>query len=223
MKIYTVAQMRDAELRAGTEYGISLSALMDNAGNSLAQVALDMKPRGSVSIFCGKGNNGGDGYVCATVLLRHGLHVEVWGIGRDDLSSDSLVGAAADAFETAGGVIRPFTTETEISADCGLIIDALFGTGLERPLGGLYVHAVNIINAASVPVLSCDLPSGVDADTGRIMGIAIHANKTLMLGLAKQACSLPPGKECFGELILGDIGLPRELVAQYEPVALWPH
>ena len=219
LKLYTSEQMRDAELRAGTEYGISLSALMNNAGNALAQAALDMKPDGCINIFCGKGNNGGDGYVCAVVLLRRGLNVTVWGFGRDELSSDSLVGAAADAFEIAGGKIQPFTMDvSEVSSGCGLIIDALFGTGLQRPLAGLYAHAVGVINAASAPVLSCDLPSGVDADTGRIMGTAVYADKTLMLGLAKQACSLPPGSKCFGESVLGDIGLPDELVAQYEPV-----
>jgi NAD(P)H-hydrate epimerase len=136
-----------------------------------------------------------------------------------ELSSDSLAGAAADAFEAAGGVIRPFMMEvSSVSPDCGLIVDALFGTGLDRPLDGLYAHAVNVINAAEIPVLSCDLPSGVDGDTDRIMGTAVRADKTLMLGLAKPACALTPGSECFGELLLGDIGLPKELVAQFEPI-----
>ena len=219
MKIYTTAQMREAELRAGTEYGISLAALMDNAGNALARAALGMKPSGSVDIFCGKGNNGGDGYVCAAALLRRGVGVTLWGIGRGKLTSGSLARAAADAFEACGGVIRPFTMEAAgASSDCSLIVDALFGTGLTRPPDGLYAHAVSVINAAGIPVLSCDLPSGVDADTGRIMGAAVRADKTLMLGMAKPACVLPPGSERFGELLLGDIGLPKELVGRFEPI-----
>jgi len=218
-KLYSTAQMREAERRAESEYGISLAALMDNAGNSLACTALDMKPGNRVDIFCGKGNNGGDGYVCAAALLRHGVNVTVWGIGRGELSGDSLAGAAADAFEAAGSVVRPYTMDvTGVTADCALIIDALFGTGLARPLDGLYVHAVCVINASGRPVLSCDLPSGVDADTGRIMGAAVRADRTLMLGLAKPACALPPGSGCFGELLLGDIGLPQELVTQFEPI-----
>ena len=199
--LYSTAQMREAERRAGSEYGISLTMLMDNAGNSLARAALDMKPGNHVDVFCGQGNNGGDGYVCAAALLRHGADVTVWGIGRGELSGDSLAGAAANAFEAAGGVVCPFTMDgSGVTSNCILIIDALFGTGLVRPLDGLYIHAVSVINASGIPVLSCDLPSGVDADTGRIMGAAVRADRTLMLGLAKPACVLPPGSGCFGEL-----------------------
>ncbi|MCL2695426.1 MAG: NAD(P)H-hydrate epimerase [Clostridiales bacterium] len=207
MNKYTVAQVQAAERRAETEFGIPLSQLMDNAGKALARAALEMCPDGPVVIFCGKGNNGGDGYVCAAALQRQGLDVTVWGIGRETLAPDSLAGAAAAAFENAGGKILPFTPETFVPPQCGLMIDALFGTGLTRPPAGLYAQAIAAINAAGRPVLSCDIPSGVNADTGEILGDAVRADKTLVLGLAKLACDLPPGDKCFGTWQLADIGI----------------
>ena len=213
--LYTVAQMREAEQRAVTEYGIPLSALMDNAGKGLACAALEMCPDGAIGIFCGKGNNGGDGYVCATELLRQGRPVIVWGIGAETLSEGSLIKNAADAYLAAGGVIMPVTPElTAEDVKCDLIVDALLGTGLTRTVKGLYSHVIGSINAAPAPVLACDLPSGVDADTGRIMGAAVKADKTLMMGLAKLACKLPPGDDCFGQLEVCDIGIPSALIAQ---------
>ena len=133
--LYTVAQMREAEQRTETKYGISLSVLMDNAGKCLARAALEMfpQPGGTIGIFCGGGNNGGDGYVCATELLRCGKTVTVWGIGAELLQEGSLVKNAADAYLAAGGVILSVSSElmTE-DIKCNLIVDALLGTGLTR-------------------------------------------------------------------------------------------
>ena len=221
MTLYTVAQMREAEQRAVSEYSIPLADLMDRAGKGLAVAALEMlpQPEGVIGVFCGNGNNGGDGYVCAAELLRWGRRVTVWGIDADKLPEGSLVKNAADAYLAAGSAILPITAElTAEDIKCDLIVDALLGTGLTRQVSGLYAHAVGLINAANVPVLSCDLPSGVDADTGEIMGTAVQADKTLMMGLAKLACALPPGWELFGRAEVCDIGLPPGLVTQFEPV-----
>ena len=221
--LYTVAQMQEAERRAETEYGVPLAGLMDNAGKGLARAALEMLPQpdGVIGIFCGNGNNGGDGYVCAAELLRRGKPVAVWGIGASALPDGSLVKNAADAYLTAGGTILSVSAQLKAEEiQCGLIIDALLGTGLARPVSGLYAHAVCLINAACAPVLSCDLPSGVDADTGQIMGAAVKADRTLMMGLAKQACALPPGCECFGRFEVCGIGLPPALIAQFEPAGI---
>jgi len=222
MHLYTVTQMREAEQRAVTEYGIPLSVLMDNAGKGLARTARAMCPDGVIGIFCGNGNNGGDGYVCAAELLRRGKSVSVWGIGAESLPEGSLVRNAANEYLAAGGVITPVTMGL-LSEDiqCDLIVDALLGTGLTREVSGLYAHVIELINAAPTPVLSCDLPSGVDADTGEIMGIAVKADKTLMMGLGKLAGELPPCNTCFGDLEVCDIGLPPELVAQFEPVRIY--
>jgi len=216
MRLYTVAQMRQAEHRAESGYGIPLAHLMDNAGKGLARAALAMCPDGFIGIFCGSGNNGGDGYVCAAQLLRRGRAATVWGVGAQGLT-EGLAKNAAEEF-LAGGVILPVTTELMAEdVQCGLIIDALLGTGLTRQVSGLYAHVIGLINAAPAPVLACDLPSGVDADSGAIMGTAVRADRTLMMGLAKRACALPPGRECFGQAEVCDIGLPEGLVAGFEP------
>jgi len=210
MQLYTVAQMREAERLAETEYGIPLAGLMDNAGKGLARAALELLPRagGATGIFCGGGNNGGDGYVCAAELLRRGKPVTVWAVGADGLPEGSLAKNAAEAYLEAGGVILPVLSAlTPEDIKCDLIVDALLGTGLTRQVSGLYAHAIKLINASPAPVLSCDLPSGVDADTGEIMGAAVKADRTLMMGLGKLACALPPGRECFGRPEVCDIGL----------------
>ena len=224
MNLYTVVQMREAEQRTVTEYSIPPAILMYNAGKGLASAVLEMLPQpdGIIGIFCGNGNNGGDGYVCATELLHRGRPVTVWGIGADKLPERSLVKNAANAFLAAGGVIMPVSSELKAEdIKCDLLVDALLGTGLARQVSGLYAHAVGLINAVDAPVLSCDLPSGVDADTGQIMGTAVKADKTLMMGLDKLASALPPGCDCFGQLEVYNIGLPPELVAQFEPVHIY--
>jgi len=209
--------MREAEQRTETEYKIPLADLMDNAGKGLARSALEMCPGGTVGIFCGGGNNGGDGYVCAAELLRRGKRVIVWGIGSEILPEGSLVKNAADACLAAGGVVLPVTAElAKEDIKCDLIVDALLGTGLTRQVSGLCVHAVVLINTAHAPVLACDLPSGVDADSGAIMGVAVRADRTLMMGLGKLACALPPGRELFGQAKVCDIGLPPGLIVGFE-------
>lgn len=215
--LYTVKQMREAEQRTETEYGIPLADLMRSAGQALARTALAMLPQpdGITGIFCGSGNNGGDGYVCAAQLLRQGKAVTVWGIGAETLPEGSLAKNAADAFLAQGGVILPVAPALAAeNIRCDLIVDALLGTGLVRQVSGLYAHAIALINAVAAPVLACDLPSGVDADSGKVMGTAVKADKTLMMGLAKLASQLPPGCEYFGRGELCDIGLPPALVAQ---------
>jgi len=202
MKLYTVAQVREAERLTETEYGIPLSVLMDNAGRCLAQTAVGMLPDATavIGIFCGSGNNGGDGYVCGATLLQKGRKVMLWGVGVDKLQPGSLAKNAAKAYVAAGGEIQSITYELSApEAGCGLIVDALLGTGLTRPVSDLYAHVIGLINEFPAPVLSCDVPSGVDADTGRIMGASVKADKTLIMGMAKKACRLSPGMEMHGE------------------------
>ena len=209
-RTYSVAQMKDAEWRAEEECGISLATLMDNAGRGLAEAAWAMldSPGASVWVVCGSGNNGGDGYVCAAELRRRGVVVTVFGVAPDDLEEGSLVEAAASAYRGDGGDLREVGDLGASDGQPDLIIDALLGTGVSRPVTGLYARLIDVINAASCPVLACDIPSGVNADDGRIMGTAVRATRTVVLGLAKHACVLLPGSDCFGGIELCDIGTP---------------
>ena len=213
-RTYTVAQMRYAEQQS-VAHGVSLTQLMDNAGRALARTAIELCPDLPIAVVCGAGNNGGDGYVCAAALHLAGMDVTVWGINRKALEDDSLAGAAALSFERMGGVIHSLTEDTDAIAPCALLIDAVFGTGLTRPVTGVYAHAIGLINRSDVQVLSCDVPSGIDADTGRVMGDAVRADVTLMMGLAKPGCYLKPGCDYFGDARLTDIGIPAAAVTGF--------
>ena len=211
-RTYTTAQTRAAEERSVAR-GVSLKRLMDNAGRALAKAAMELCPDLPIAVVCGMGNNGGDGYVCAAALRSAGKDVTVWGINRETLADESLAGAAALSFEQMGGVIYPLTDDIDKIALPALIVDAVFGIGLTRPVSGVYARAISLINQSGVKVLSCDVPSGIDADTGRVLGDAARANVTLMLGLAKPACYLKPGCDYFGDARLADIGIPENVIA----------
>jgi len=207
--LYSADQVRQAEDDA-VRRGTSLWQLMQQAGQGLAEMAKTMVTTATpeACIFAGNGNNGGDGYVCAKSLLEDGWKVTVYGVAADRLAETGLVRAAADEYLSSGGQIVLASQELDLAGTTGdLIVDALFGTGLTRPVSGVYAHLVGLINAAPVPVLACDLPSGIEADTGAVMGLAVKADHTVMIGLAKLACGIPPGSSYFGQLSLHEIGL----------------
>jgi len=217
MPLYSVAMMQEAERRAGTEYGISLTALMDRAGKGLARAVLDMtgSPPGTAGIFCGSGNNGGDGYVCARELLQAGMTVTVYAARPPH--PEGLAFEAAAGYRAAGGVVVPADDLTAVDAD--IVVDCLLGTGLAHPVIGSYASLIALINETPLPVLACDVPSGVGADDGAVMGLAVEADRTLMMGLAKPACAIAPGCDYFGDTEICDIGLPPALVSTLTPVS----
>lgn len=210
--------MQEGERRATSEYGISLSTLMDRAGAGLAQVGLEMiaTSPGAVWIFAGTGNNGGDGYVCARELMKKDIDVTVCSLGSPHPAG--MAHEAAASYRTAGGVIVAAEDLASVPDNAALFIDCLLGTGLTRPVTGLYASLIEMINTTAVPVLACDVPSGVNADDGAVMGVAVRASVTLMMGLAKPACAIPPGSKYFGETEICDIGLPPDLVATLTPL-----
>ena len=207
---FTIAEMQDAERRSQAEFGVSLAELMDRAGQALAATARRLT-NGAVLVVCGTGNNGGDGYVCATILLQHWVDVTVCAVAPESLAVGTLAGDAAAAYMGAGGRVVAASTDLDLGGmGSSLIVDALFGSGLSRRVEGVYAHLIAQINDCGVPVLSADIPSGVNGDTGEIMGVAVRATRTLMMGLAKPACFF---SDNFGICEVADI-LPPELVAQ---------
>jgi NAD(P)H-hydrate epimerase len=171
----------------------------------------------SVAIVCGKGNNGGDGFVVARTLHQRDVDVSVFVVGRiADVQGDARVNL--EILGRLGLTVVEVPDEgqwelhfSEVSQH-DLIVDALFGTGLKAPLTGLYETVVADINGAAIPVVSIDLPSGMSADSADLIGDAIDAAVTVTLGAPKLPLVLPPAEQRAGEIVIADIGIPAEVI-----------
>jgi NAD(P)H-hydrate epimerase len=216
MKRVTQAkEMQAIDRLAIEEYGVSGLTLMENAGHGVV-VALEKRfnnlSNKRVVVFCGKGNNGGDGFVIARHLFNLGTEVITFLIGRRvDLKDDTAVNA--ESAINLGIAVQEVNTNNLSSLDpaianCDLIVDTLFGTGLTRPATGLYEQIIKKINAAEEFVVAVDIPSGIDSDTGQLLGPHVKANLTFALGLLKRGHLLHPAAEAMGEVEILDIGLP---------------
>ncbi len=196
--LLTAAAMREAEQRWFAA-GNDSFALMQAAAACVADEAARMAPTGGrILVLAGTGNNGGDGHVAAALLRQRGYRVAVAATG---------VGLTGDAARAAALWDGPVATD-EDWGKADLLIDALFGTDLSRPLDDKAARMVARVNAAGVPVLAVDMPSGIDADSGAIMGCAVRATATISFHAAKPGHFLLPGKAHAGRLTVADIGLP---------------
>lgn len=216
MKLCGAGQMRDADDAAIHKYGIPSVLLMRNAAAHVARAALSLLSGARrAAVFCGTGNNGGDGVAAAAFLLRRGVEVRVFLLGDPRRVSPDFQ-EMARGFSELGGEIEAFLPgdrEQEAYVErCGALIDALYGTGLSRALAGDALAAVRLMNGARVPVVAADIPSGVEADTGRVLGEAVRADITVTFSMAKPGHFVEPGCTCRGELRVMDIGIPRELL-----------
>jgi len=207
--------MREMDAYAIKDLGIPGTMLMLNAAGHIANVALENLPLGGcAAVFCGVGNNGGDGIGAAAILLGKGVRLRVFLIGNaEKLTADSR--EMLRRLDSIGGVLEQFADSEDIrdfTNDCDLIIDAIFGIGLNSPLRGDALLAVNMINASRARVISADIASGVLADTGAAPGAAVTADVTVTFSLAKPGHFVEPGCTHCGELRVCDIGIPRDLV-----------
>jgi len=218
--VLTVTAMREADRRAIEEFGIPGVVLMENAGRGAAQIALDMltgqtAPR--VLILAGRGNNGGDGYVIARHLANAGVLVRVRVLAAlADIRGDARTNLeiirkmALDVRETAlPRDVEALRAELEGST---LIVDAMLGTGTRGDLRDPFRTAVDLVNAAGRPVLAVDVPSGLDADTGKALGPCVAAGLTATFGAAKRGLVTPSAERFTGKLTVIDIGIPREIL-----------
>ena len=174
-----------------------------------------------IAVLCGRGNNGGDGFVVARTLLDRSLNVGVYLVGRSaDLKGDAranldiLRNLGVDVVEISDAAAWELRGTEVVGAD--LIIDALFGTGLKAPLTGLAETIVEDLNASSSPVVAIDLPSGLSADTPDVAGPAVHATMTVTLGAPKLPLVLPPAEALAGTLVIADIGIPRAVIRDHD-------
>jgi len=218
MKVLTAAAMREADRRTIKELGLSGAVLMENAGLRVAEAVMAVNPCGrKVVIVAGPGNNGGDGAVAARHLSQAGLTVSLWAAARPE----QYRGEAEDNFKflSNSGIRWLHILENkELPAfkadlkEAGLIVDALLGTGSSRPVEGLFAEIIRCINEQEAPVLAVDIPSGVCADSGQILGAAVRACWTVTLAYPKQGLFLFPGAELAGEISIANIHIPPSLV-----------
>lgn len=214
VKVATAEQMRTIDRLAWERYGVSGVELMERAGAAVYQEArrlLSERGGSRVLVLCGRGNNGGDGFVAARLLARDGYHPRVLLAGRADaLKGDAAVNHRR-ALLAQVPVVELEDAPVELPA-ADLIIDALLGTGLQSEVTGLFAELIGLINSAGVPVLAVDIPSGLDSDTGRPRGACVRADATVTLGLPKVGMVIYPGAEFVGRLVVDDIGLPPPLL-----------
>lgn len=202
LALLTTQQMAMAD-RAAIAAGTSGIELMERAGRAVADAVLRRAgASGCVIVLCGPGNNGGDGFVAARLLREKGLKVRVVLPG----GSDGFKGDAAIALERWAGPAEPLSALGAAQSD--ILVDALFGAGLTRPLSGAFAEAVTFLNGMGRPVIAVDMPSGVSGDTGRAEGVAVRASETVTFFRLKPGHLLQPGRSLCGPVTVADIGIP---------------
>ena len=220
MRILNAAQMREADRFTIEEVGIQSLVLMENAGRQVVaamEAAYESQLDGRVGVLCGRGNNGGDGFVVARTLIQRGADATVFVIGSvADVRGDArtnldIIGRLGVTVVEVGDEQTWELHFSEIS-QCTLLVDAIFGTGLTSALGGMMETVVADINASGIPIVSIDLPSGMSADTPHLVGDCIDASMTVTLAAPKLPLVLPPGEAHAGDVVIADIGIPPDVL-----------
>ncbi len=210
------AQARQLDEITMAQYGIPGIVLMENAGRGIFEHFLTYQPTGKIIICCGKGNNGGDGFVLARYLVNADFSVEVLLFA----SPGELQGDAKTNYDIAMKMGIPMRVIDEanmqaiapVLSDGNWIVDALFGTGLQGGVQAPFDEVIELINAASQKVLAIDIPSGLDCDTGEVLGVAVQATVTTSMVGFKKGFSYPKAKAYLGDVHVVDIGVPSVLI-----------
>jgi len=224
MRVLTTRQMREADRRTIDEIGIPSIVLMENAGRQAVaamEAAFDDLATSNVAVMCGRGNNGGDGFVIARTLLQRGVDASVFLLGSvADVSGDARTNL--EVLGRIGLSVVEITTaqdwELHFSeiGECDLVVDAILGTGFHGRLTGLLETVVADINGLGVPVVAIDLPTGLNADSHLVEGAAIEASMTVTLGAPKIPLVFPPADMRAGDLVIADIGIPPPVFDEVE-------
>jgi hydroxyethylthiazole kinase-like uncharacterized protein yjeF len=210
MEVLTTTEMEQAD-RLTIANGTPGFALMLSAGQAVAQAAMDLVEQGPIVVIAGRGNNGGDGFVAAAELAARGRDVSVILL----CDRDTLKGDAALAARGWKNPVLPFNPQA-IGAPA-LIVDALFGAGLDRPVKGDSLIMIEAVNGSGVPILSVDLPSGINGSTGAVMGVAARATETVTFFRRKPGHLLLPGRFYCGRVRVVDIGIDAAVLKQIRP------
>lgn len=224
MRVLNTGQMREADRRTIEDIGLPSIVLMENAGRQTVaamEAAFDALAASRVAVLCGRGNNGGDGFVVARTLVQRGVDAlvfllgsvaEVQGDSRTNLEVLGRIGVTVIEITNAQEWELHFTEVSE----CDVIVDAIIGTGFRGRLTGLIETVVADVNELGVPVVAIDLPTGLSADTAEPTGEAIEATMTVTLAAPKIPLVFPPGDTHAGDLVIADIGIPLPLIDELE-------
>ncbi|KAB2951834.1 NAD(P)H-hydrate dehydratase [Heliorestis acidaminivorans] len=221
MRIVTAAEMNRIDDRATEEYAIPPLLLMENAGLQVVREVTSLlgdSCRGRrVLILCGKGNNGGDGFVVARHLLNHGAEVKLFLLAPErDIRGSALTNLTI--YKRIGGKIYSLMDHKDLNAlrmallSTDLIVDAIYGTGFTGVVPPLTAKAMEMLNELSLPTVAVDVPSGLEVDTGKIKSQCLEATVTVTFGLPKLGLLIEPGATVAGKLVVADISLPKELI-----------
>ena len=221
MKVVTAAEMRQIDQDTIEGIGIPGIVLMETAGSAIVRAIEQHYPTCyRIGIFVGKGNNGGDGLVIARQLAHAGRDVYLFLVSPADsftgeaainLQIAKRLGLQIEEILTDAGFYGIGTVPTTL-ASCELLVDAIFGTGLRDTVRGSIATVIKTLNNLSIPILSVDLPSGLDANTGHSLGVCVRADRTVTIGLPKRGLLVHPGAEFAGKLEVVDIGFPEQVI-----------
>lgn len=222
MKVATAEQMQELDRKAVETYRIPGILLMENAGRGATEVILasfpDLREK-KVAIIAGKGNNGGDGFVIARHLMNQGIPVKVILLTdpkslRGDAETNHYIFHRMKGEVIPAPSIKDYQKVKRDVEKAGLLIDAMFGTGLDAEVRGYYREVIDHLNALQKPIVAIDIPSGLNANTGKPLGVAVRATLTVTFGLPKMGLLLSPGTDYAGTLKVIDIGIPKNLVEE---------
>jgi hydroxyethylthiazole kinase-like uncharacterized protein yjeF len=213
IELLSTAEMAEAD-RLAIAGGVPGFDLMERAGRAVADAVAALRAAGNrVVVIAGPGNNGGDGFAAARLLAERGYHVRVLLVG----DANRLKGDAALAAKTWTGPVE--AAQPDALSDADVVVDALFGAGLDRPVEGLPRAMIDAMNARArtVPVIAVDLPSGVNGSSGAVMGVAVKATQSVTFFRKKPGHLLMPGRAHCGAVIVADIGIPAAVLATITP------
>ncbi|MDP2943940.1 MAG: NAD(P)H-hydrate epimerase [Candidatus Omnitrophota bacterium] len=212
-QLLTAKKAKDIDIKASDKFNISTLVLMENAGRAVAEEAMKMlRGKASVAIFCGKGNNGGDGFVAARHLLTRGIKPDIFLAGYIcDVQNEAKVNLDI--------LLKLKQKITEVDEEnlhlvknkiykYTLIIDALLGIGLSGEVRGVFRDLIGIINLSKAKVLAVDIPSGLDATTGEVLGCCVKADKTITFVAKKRGMVVGGGPKYCGRVVVKDLGIP---------------
>ncbi|HEY1552164.1 MAG TPA: NAD(P)H-hydrate epimerase, partial [Kofleriaceae bacterium] len=218
--VVTAAEMRALDRATIDDVGIPAFTLMETAGRGVAEavmLTISWSRADRIAVVCGPGNNGGDGFVAARVLLGHDVDACAYlAVARDKIKGDAAAHLAV--LERAGGIVRMADTPERLESvraeieGAVVVIDAVFGIGLERAVEGHFAEVIATINRAPQRI-ALDIPSGLHTDTGRVLGVAVEAQRTVTMAAVKPALVSAPGFARAGEIVVVDIGVPPGVLA----------